>query len=366
LALTPGVGVADVTRERQPIFTQAGSAGYTWQSKRLVLSLRLTGSLARQTYLAFAGLAPNPADVGGQGMTGTMPGAGPGMTGTAPTGGAAGQGMQPANQVATPYLVRAQVVRVYTVTGSVGLAYLLSRRWNAGIGLAYSIGGGLGHSEGQIPKHYGPSASASAGYKLSSRDTLTTSLSSSYTKVPTLGSRFISSTLLESWGHVLGKRTQSNLALGVSHLRSRATPQSDYDDSFFAAGNASLTHSRPLHGGATLGFTAATTLGLSYNPLLGVVQQQLTEVAAVGWQKDKTSLGASVTGAQSLPQSSPAATRSLGFGVFGGYAIAPAVSLRVGGSWTTQILPADAGGSYPAQWTAFAGLSLAAPPITLF
>jgi hypothetical protein len=352
LGYQPSLGVLDVTRDGELTLTHGANAAYSWTHKRLTLNLSIIGSLGTQSYLSFAGLTP---DVAGQ--TGNPPDP------AAPVG---GQGMEPGADMAAPYLVNEEVVYVGTVTGTVGFSYGLTRRWSIGMSVGYTLGGGLGSSADVIPRYRGPSASATATYLLTRRDTLSTSVGTSYTTVPTLGSRFISSTLLETWSHVVSTRTSTTLGAGVSHLRSRATRESDYEDSFFAAGNAGVTHARPLSGGATVSFTGNVSLSLPYNPLLGVVQQQLTEQAGVGWAKDRLSLGATVTAAQSLPQDSPDATRSIGLGAFAGYVFLPNVSGQLGGSWATQILPDDAGGSYPAVWTLFAGISVAAPPITVF
>lgn len=353
LAYNPSVGVVDVTHDPQHTLFHGARATYSYSHNRLTLTLGVGGSIGRQSYLTVAGVAPaqdkpaNPPATGAPGAA-MMPG-------------------QAQNGTTTGYLVRRQVVNAGSANAAFGMTYVLTRRWSIAGNLGFVIGGGLGDSEEVLPKYYGPSAGATATYQLTRLDTLATSLNTSYTKVPTLGSRFVTSTLLETWGHRWSKRTATTLGVGVTHLRSRPNAEADYSDSILFAGNIGITHMRPLGENETLSLFASTGLTTPYNPVLGIVQQTLNEAAGVTWHKDRTTLGATATASQSLPLDSPTATRFVGLGATAGYRLAEYVGLQLGAAWFKQVLPAaNAAADVPAQWLIFAGVALGAPPIEIW
>jgi hypothetical protein len=355
---SPSLGWVDVTRDPHSTLIHGAQLGYGWGEKRLHLSVSLGGSLGTQSYLSFAGLGLSGAMSNG----GAAPGMNPGQVGGTPQTPAPNS---PNGSMAPGLVPRTEILRVGSVTGAFGLDYELSQRWRLSLGVGYALAGGIGESERVLPKSFGPNARASLAYKLTRRDTLGTSGSVTYTVVPTFGSRFIATTLMETWGHTLTPRTQTTLGIGLTHLRSRASADADYEDSFQAAGTAAISNSRALADGSTLGLNAGVSLSTPYNPVLGVVQQQLTETLGVGWQKHRTSLTATLGASQSLPQSAPTATRVITAGTGLGYRISQYISAQLGAGWSTQILPPSTGGRIPAQWLVFAGISLAAPALEL-
>lgn len=363
LAYSPTFGLLDVTHDEQATLSHGVQVGYSWWTKRLRLTSLVVGRIGTQSYLAIGGLQP---DGSGAGLPDASAEGAPDPT-PAPVGAATSldPGGDPGSDPGgvSGYLPSAQVVDAGSVTGSLGMTYAVSRRVTLAAGVAYTVSGGLGSSESVLPQQHGPSASASVAYAATRRDTLSTSLTSAYVIVPTLGNRFITTTVLETWGHQLGRRTQSTLGLGLTHLRSRLLEQTDSTDAFQAAGTAAIVHTKPLTDGAVLGLNALLSLTTPYNPVLGIVQQQVSESAGASWQKDRTTLSATMTANQSLPQSSPTATRIVGFGATADYAITPNIGFQVGARWATQLLPATAGGQIPTQWLAFCALALNAPPI---
>jgi hypothetical protein len=326
----------DVLHEDQVALLHSVSLGYVWSRKRLSLTLKETATFGRQSYLAFGNVGV-----------------------AAPPNAGASAAPAPA------YLPREQVVYYDSFTTAAGVGYALSRRWSTLDSVAYVVSGGIGSSEAFIPRSHGPNGLFTLTFAATRHDTLTTSLSEAYLVVPSLGSRFLTSTLMETWGHALGKRTQTTLAIGVSELHSRANAGAQFTDSLLASSLAGLTHTKPLSHDATLGFSVTVGLATPYNQVIGVVQQQVYEYATSTLHVGHLTTGVYLTSSESLPQSSPNATRLFGAGTQTTYLITKVVTVSAGAAWSTQILPAAAGGDIPSQWSVFAGLGLAAPPIAL-
>lgn len=356
LFYSPSLGVIDVTRDGQFVLMQSAGVDYAWWTRRLRLDFAVVGSLGRQSFLGF-GTAP------------LQPGAAVGNGGTDNPAPAPGAGTPDANPgAAAPnaaYLAQQEVIYTGTLRASFSLSYDLSRRWSTTAGVGYSVSGGLGSSKEFLPLRRGPDANTAWTYRLTRADTLTTSLTAAYFAVPSLGSRYYTATLLETWSHRFAPLTVGSLGAGVTYLQSKV-PATDTERSVLGAGLANISQGYKLEDHSILELGAGAVLGTGYNQVLGTVTQQVSGFARVAWSKGDFSLVATGDASESLPRSSPTATRVFGAGIVATQQVVDPLTLMLGGRWTHQVLPETAvlAGIHPDQWQLFAGVTLTAPQIT--
>jgi hypothetical protein len=354
LGYSPSFAWLDVTRDGELAILHSANAVFAWSTRRLRLSLGVTGSIGRQSFLALTQspvTAPTTSD-----------------TAPPPTTGAPADGSDtPAPTSASPFFPQQEIVYTGSLSGWLGMSYELSRRWSISSRIGYEVSGGLGDSEQSIPLRRGPTADASAGYRWTRRDTLTTSLAAAQIVVPSRGSRFTSISALEDWSHRFARRTQGNVGAGATYLRSRDTGNSEADNSLLASGVIGFTQGWLVERDALVAFIARGALGTEYNPVLGVVNQRVNGEAGLSWTNGPASVACSGQVSQSLPLDALDAALAYGASVTGGYQLADPVALSIGGGWTHQVLPSQVVVTTisPDQWRAFVALSLVAPVLVL-
>lgn len=349
LGYSPRIALLNVTRQSELAVFHNAFVGYAWWAKRLQLRLGVHGSIGSQSFVA----ARAPTTIGGEEPA---PGAGQPPTTPDPM-------PDPVDATADPFLPQREVVETGSVGATFDVGYRLAARWSLSLGVAFDVSGGIGDSEPLIPYRRTAVGSAGLTHNLTRRDDLTTSLSTSVTQVPDVGSRFVTVTALETWSHRFGLRTNGSLGAGATYLRARATPTSDTDNSVQANGSASISQGFLLDDGATLTAAASVTLDTGYNQVLGVVGQRASGQASLAWQRDPVSAGASFQTSQTLPLDDPDAALSYGAGANVGVRVADPFQLQAGGSWSHQVLPdsATVTSASPDQWSAFIGFTLTLP-----
>jgi hypothetical protein len=347
---SPRIALLNVTRQSELAVFHNAFAGYAWWAKRVQLRLGVHGSIGSQSFVA----ARAPTATAGT----AEPAPGPGQEPTTPDAMPA-----PVDTTADPFLPQREVVETGSAGVTFDVGYRLAPRFSLALGVAFDVSGGIGDSEPLIPYRRTAVGSASLTYNLTRRDDLTTSLSTSITQVPEVGSRFVTITALETWSHRFGLRTNGSLGAGATYLRSRATPDSDTDNTVQANGSASLSQGFLLDDGATLTAAANVALDTGYNQVLGVVGQRASGQASLAWQRDRVSAGASFQTSQTLPLDDPNAALSYGAGVNFGVRVADPFQLQAGGSWSHQVLPESAAFTSASadQWSAFIGFTLTLP-----
>lgn len=392
----PIFALIDVTGVRAFAVQHYAGTGYSWSMPRLTLSIGLTGSYGRTSFVMAAAQAAQPTaatpmqngmpanqDTGmqggntpagggnqGTGQTGGMQGTG--QTGTGQTGGMQGAGTQmpggmqaPANGnvPTTQYFPQVQVLDTANAALTLGMSYALARTVGMGLGVGYSMGGGIRGSERFLPFRHGPNAGANLGVQVSKDDGLGTGLSAAVDFVPVSNSRFFTINFMEGWNHRFSANAAGTLGLGATYLQSRQGVTGETTRGVNAAAQAGIGRGFKLEGGATMSLSAGAGLGTTYNPVLGTFYQGLGGGGYIGWSKKKLTLNAGVTGSHSLPFDSPTALRSYGASAGASYGLTTFASLNLGGYWTHQVLPITAVNAYPDMWGATLSIVLVAPPI---
>ncbi len=346
----PRIALLNVTRDSELAVFHNAFVGYAWWHKRLRLTAAVNGSFGAQSVVSARNPAGFPATDAAPPIPGDMT---PAPAAPPP----------PADLTSDPFLPQREVLETGSVGVSLGLGYQMARRWNLSLGTSYDISGGVNDSKPLIPLQRTAAGSASVGHNLTRRDDLETTLSSAVTDVPDIGSRFLTITLLETWGHRFGRRSNGSLGAGATYLRARATRRGAIDNSIQANGSASFSQGFLLSDGATLTALANVTVDTGYNQLLGVVGQRVSGTASLSWERDRTTASAQWQTSQTLPVNDPSSALSYGAGVSFGYRVADPFQLTAGGSWSHQVLPDSvaASGASPDQWGAFVGFTLTLP-----
>jgi len=379
LGYRPRIGWIDLTANPELIVQHSAGAGYAWSTRRLRLSLAVSGSYGKVGYYAAVAQAAPAAPAGGDANPGPAdPNAGggatpgPGDPGTVPTPGQ-GQPVVGAPMQGPQYLPQVSVLETASAGVSLGMGYTISHRWSLSLGIGYSAGGGLGSSEPYLPFRHGPNAAIGVGYQITKADGLNSSLGANLDVVPKRKSRFYTINLLETWTHQFNSLMTGSLGVGATYVQSRVgqldpltmelTP-GPRTRSVNGAGVVGLTRAFKLDGGALLTVGGGGTLSTTYNPVVGTFYQSVSGGAGVGWSRKRLALQAGAQASHSLPLDDPQALKSYGGNAGATYQLAAPVALYAGGYWTHQVLPATALNTIdPNRWGANIGISLAAPPI---
>ena len=360
---SPSFAWLDVTRGGQLALLHSASASYSYSARRLRLTLDVSGSYGKQSFLGLAGsrtpVSP-PVDDGGVPAGGVPAPADPNGAPALPDAGQSASGD-------LALLPQQAVVETGSVAGSFSLGYTLSQRWDLGAQAGYTVSGGLGESKDSLPLRRGPNGTLSATFRVTRRDTLTSAATGTYSYVPSLKSRFLTLGLLETWGHRFGERTFGSVGGGATYLRSRTAEQPDPENSILASGLISFNQGYLLPDRAILTWSLNGTLGTGYNQVLGVVNQSATGSAGVTWSRDRLTLGANGQVTQTLPIDVPSTSFVYGAGGAASYQVLEVLSLQAGGSWSHQLLPnVDVDSSVNLdQWQAYVAFTLGAPVLTL-
>jgi hypothetical protein len=359
----PRLGWVDVTRDRDFIVQHSAGAGYAWSTPRLRLTLSVSGSYGHTTFLN-AAQAATPAQAIGADSGAGAPSTGQGEP--APAGPAGGlTGMQGQSAQPTQPLPQVSVLQVGSAAAGMSASYDFSRRWSAGLGISYSLGGGLGDSAQYLPFRYGPSAGANVGYQLTKQDSLGSAVGAGLDILPDRGARFYTISVLESWSHRFDALTVGSVGAGASYLQARPGAHLPRTRSVNSAGTVAFSRGFRLDGGAQLGLSANAVLGTNYNPLLGTVAQSLAGGLSAGWVRKRLAFSAGINGSHTLPFDDPDAFRAYGASVGASYLLTPLVSLHAGAYWAHQVLPQAAllTDLDPNRWGGSLSISVAAPPI---
>jgi hypothetical protein len=346
----PRIALLNVTRDSELAVFHNAFVGYAWWTKRLRLGVTAYGGVGSQSFFSARTAAapfatPDPAP------------------GDAPPAEPSGEAPAPSDAATDPFLPQREVIETGSAGGAIGIGYRLAPRWDLSLGVAYEISGGINESKPLIPFRRTASGSASVGHGLTRRDDLATTLSSSVTDVPDVGSRFVTVSLFETWSHRFGVRSNGSLGAGATYLRARPTADGETDNSIQANGSASYNQGFLLTDGATLTASASVTLDTGYNQVLGVVGQRVSGNAALAWQRDRASASAQWNTSQTLPVDDPSSALSYGAGVSFGYRVAEPFQVQAGGSWSHQVLPdsVTVRSASADQWGAFIGFTLTLP-----
>jgi hypothetical protein len=341
LSYSPRFAYLDITGDRQLALMHTGRAIGSWWTRRLRLTLSLDGSIGTQS--AVTALAPVNFDAG-RAAQAQAPGAAPQNPAVPP--------QQPVPQNGATYLplaARALVLYIGSWRATAGATYLLTRRLTGTGSVNYGALGGLNYDSQQTnPPSRGPGADAALTYKLTRRDALATTVSTSYTTVlatPLQGvplgpnrSYFIFSAV-ESWRHNLSPRTISVLGAGFSYLGNQVSP--GYPDNSGVTGNAdaSISHTDVLGHETTLDYRASASLGVQFNPVVGTAQQTISFVGSSVWTHKKVNATLSGSALATIPWDSPIATRTINGTFAVGYTPARAVLLQAGVRGYMQVFP---------------------------
>jgi hypothetical protein len=363
LLYSPNLGWYDVTRENSFALMQQGGLFGSWWTKRLRLTLGVTGAYGHESYLTAAAPAALNAMPAAEGVADPDAPAVP--VAPDPDAPANPQPAQTAPQLT--FLPARQVLKTTRLTASLSMTYALSERWSLGAMGGYEVSGGLGSSERYLPLRRGPVWSLSLTHALTHRDDLSTALSGFVTDVPKRDGRFIGVTGLETWRHAFAPLTSMSLGAGATYLWSVPEAGADPQSSVLATGLGTFAQGYQVDARTQLGFGFSSSLAAAYNPILGKVTQQLSEAATAAFARDRTTLGLGAQAGQSLPFDASDAIRTIGASAQAGYKFAEPVVGRIGGTWTHQVLPNGVllVAAPSDQWLVYATIVLTAPPMTL-
>jgi hypothetical protein len=352
LSYGPRFSYLDIEGDRNVALMHAGHADLAWWTRRFRLTFTLDGSIGTQSAVGLVA----PLTLGGGTTIGTPVSGGT----TTPTG------PPPVTpQLPVPTFIP-QLLVLYTGSfrGAVGASYSFSRKWYGNASAFFVMAGGIDYdSQQQLPPYRGPGGELSASYVATRQDTFVTRLRPTYTWVITTQGDFLAIEAMESIRHSWSRRTVSTLGAGVSFLRARANLDEGHTGAITGAGEASIVNTMPLRSDSTIATRAAVLLGTAFNPVVAVVQQQLSAVLSSMWTRGRLSVTVSVDAVASVPFNDKNASRVASGGVMGGYLFAAPLQLQLGTRAYAQVLPASTGVSYPPQWVTFAAVALRSPAL---
>lgn len=354
LGYAPYVTITPLDREPREVLVFHGvSAGaqYRHQWRRTTLTLAETLTYGQHDFraelLSSRGGAPIPgAPIGG----GVLPPGGGGMTG----GG--GEDLPEA-----PARASDMTVHHGASTTSLSLSRGLSRRSTLDASAAYLIGGGLDEaSRDAYPIVQGPQANVTIGYRLNRHDAFSGAFATQYAFGSGESGRSWISSVTAGWEHAFGPRTRSSLSAGVAGTW---TEQRDGTAtlSIYPTASAGIGYTTRMgRSRITASGTAATAPVLDLST--ATVDPRLSVGGAFAWERDRTTVSATVASAVSLADDEQSALNSVVAGVGVAYDLGLGFSADAGmrGAWQTF------GGEtvLPPSWALFVGISwVAAVPL---
>jgi hypothetical protein len=348
----PRLSYLDIEGDRTLALMHVGRAEGAWWTRQLRFTLTLDGSIGSQSAIGFAA----PVLPGGDAV--------------APTTGAPAASLPPATVPAAPaipiYFPQVLVLQLGSFRGSAGALYTFSRRWSGGANAYFAMAGGLDYDSQLFFEPYrNPGGELTATYSADRRDQLVSRIRSSYTWTLISKGDFLTVDATESIRHAWSIRTQSILGAGMALLRSEEKAGDGHTGAIVGVGEASIIHTRPLDDGGAIAFRAAALLGTAYNPVLALVQPQLSGTLSSVWTRGKVSVTVSADALMSLPVDSPIASRVASGSLLAGYTPADPVQLQAGVRAYVEVFPTTAGTSYPPQWVTFVAVMLRSPLIDL-
>lgn len=361
----PRLAWIDVNRKLTSTFVIMNTARFsaTYWSKRLRLTLAVTGFVGRQTAAGLGITIPLNGVTAEGAAPVPQPGTGPSPPGQQPQPQVPPQ-PQPQQAVVSYYLPPSYPLYLGSLRASLTLTNVFSPRWTGSVSGFYQMAGGLDFdpfSQLAYPPARGGGGEIVATYTMSKRDSLFSRLYSEYVYVLTTTDKFVVATYLETYRHAFTKRTTGTVGAGVSLVVRDLARQTALSGAVAGAGEATLTHVAPLRGRGDVALRAAANLSQGYNPILATVQWNARGTLSSTWSSYPTSVGVAVTAASSLPFRESDASRVGTGSLTIGYNVTEAVTLQTGIRAYAQLLPSDISATYPAQWVAFAALLLAAP-----
>ncbi len=239
---------------------------------------------------------------------------------------------------------------------------LTFRRWVTDLSVGYQLGGGATREAREdLPFQQGPFAAASVAHALTRTDELVTTLSASQATYSS-GPQSILSELDERWRHLWSRVTSTELTLGVSEARVRASDQEVRRREIYPVAEAAFERQFAVGGGRGA-LRASSRLGPAVNRLLGTVDQRIQGTLALTDARGRFASHAYLTAAQSVPATGIDAVRVIQAEVGAAQATRDTITLDGGvrGLWQEQVR--DSANLW--QATLFVGLTWRAPPSKL-
>jgi hypothetical protein len=236
---------------------------------------------------------------------------------------------------------------------------LTFRRWITDLSVGYQLGGGATReARADLPFQQGPFAAASVTHALTRTDDLATTLSASQATYSS-GPESILSEVDERWSHRWSRVTSTELALGVSEARVRASDQEARRRETYPVAEG-VFERRFAAAGARAAFRASSRLGPAVNRLLGVVDQRVQGTLALTGARRRFSSHVYASGAQSVPATGPDAVRVIQAEVGAAQGTSDTITVDGGvrGLWQQQVR--DSTNLW--QATVFLGLTWRARP----
>jgi hypothetical protein len=318
-------------------------AGYSYAWKRYSFSLSETATLGQQL---FANLTPISTSV--------PPPAAPGMTPTTPPPSISPVNLLPPGQ-------QSLEVASESTTGGFGVA--LTRRTNFDVFASYTIAGGYGEQAQQyLPQQHTQTVSLGLTEKLSLRDQL---------QLAVVGSHITTSRDFEyvlvaeyfTWQHAITRRLRLILGAGLAEQQSEDPVRGRLFD---VLPTATITLTGALYSARRRSYAVEISFASALTPVLNRVSGELQDTAygstTLSVLFDHTTLAATVDGAQSLPIDDTNESRVVGLGLLGTRSLGKLIDFSLG--YRTIWQQIGLGGPSGRSWTAFAALSLRAPPLS--
>jgi hypothetical protein len=348
-------------------FANAG-AGYEFKFKRMRLAINQTAnySVHNSSDIAIAGptALPLPTPETPRPSEETPPDgtpAGPDGEVTPPDGqgepGAGGPAVNPDGTRPVDRGTEGELLHMGSLTTSLQLTHLISRKTTLTEGVGYSLSVGLG---GRSREFYalvqGIYGNVSYGYRLGARDTITTALNTGHAWSE-LGNEGQVVALTVTWGHTFTRQLEGYIGGGAAYTRTQYRDD-PVPNSIYPTANAGINYHTRLARGAlnmNANFSAAPVLDYT----TANVDPQLSFNAGVGWSRDRTGLSASFGSAISVSQPGEAEPQ----GALNSFYASAGASYDIGAGFAADAgvraawLEYDDFESVPPQFAIYVGLS---------
>jgi hypothetical protein len=248
-----------------------------------------------------------------------------------------------------------QTLRFGATTTSFTLAHTLSRRLFEVTAVGYTASGGLDENARELyPLLRSPWLTQSLGYRASRADTLTTTADARM--VWTGSDRRVDLLLVdERWSRRYGKYFATDLSGGAVLTRQETAGE---DTEFGAYPNATAA---AHYGGQSIDATVSAALTAVADRMSGAVDQRTLWTARVGWPVGDLAFNVGAAGGRSLDMESEGALSTFSTSAGVAYRANRFVAADVG---ATHTLNSYVGQDTTVLWTAYAGLTLNAEPLT--
>jgi hypothetical protein len=320
--------------EEELLFLHVGSASFSTGLRHTQLAFGETVSDGKQTFGTLGALAPAPAP-------------------------AANAGPMPPQTQQTPQLLPAKSwVKVFSELTSASVGTTIDRRSTISAYASYGISGGADEVNQQyLQQQRTATLSGSYGYAFTRRDTVAANVTTSHANVKPTGAEYWLVNTYATWRHALDRRLSSSLGLGISQSWTRTVGGWSYgiNPTTFANLTGALYSYRRRRFSVEVSMSAG--LSPTINALTGDLQPTLGAGAVVAARQDKTTLTASLAASESV------AANFVGVGFMASHQLSSLFELFAG--YFTAVQTADNPAySLGRRWSAFAGLTMRAPPLS--